>query len=48
MSTQATPELDGHEDFVNFMLDWLTPEERLAGHEPEQVASAQHHDTASA
>ncbi len=49
MSTQATPELEGDEDFVDFMLDGLTPEEkmmglsaeqRLAGLAPEHVALA--------
>ncbi|MFO0647017.1 MAG: hypothetical protein U0326_12320 [Polyangiales bacterium] len=49
MSTQATPELEGYEDFVHFMLDGLTPEEkmmgltpkeRLAGLAPERIASA--------
>ncbi len=49
MSTQATPELEGYEDFVHFMLDGLTPEvkmmgltpkERLVGLAPELIASA--------
>ncbi len=36
MSTQATPELEGYEDFVQFMLDGLTPEEKMMGLTPEQ------------
>ena len=36
MSTQATPDLEGYEEFVAFMLDGLTPEERMMGLKPEQ------------
>ncbi len=36
MGTQATPELEGYEDFVNFMLDGLTPEEKMMGLTPEE------------
>ncbi len=31
MSNQATPDLEGYEEFVAFMLDGLSPEERLMG-----------------
>ena len=31
MSDQATPDLEGYEEFVAFMLDGLSPEERLMG-----------------
>ena len=36
MSTQATPDLEGYEEFVAFMLDGLTPEEKMMGLKPEQ------------
>ncbi len=36
MSTRATPELEGYDDFVAFMLDGLSPEERMMGLKPEQ------------
>ena len=36
MSTRATPDLEGYKDFVAFMLDGLTPEERLMGLAPEE------------
>ena len=40
MSTRATPDLEGYNDFVAFMLDGLTPEERLMGLAPEHIVLA--------
>ena len=40
MSTRATPDLEGYKDFVAFMLDGLTPEERLMGLVPEHIVLA--------
>ena len=37
MSTQATPDLDGYEQFVRDYMTQFTPEERLAGLKPEDV-----------
>ena len=36
MGTQATPDLEGYKEFVAFMLDGLTPEEKMMGLAPEQ------------
>ncbi len=36
MGTQATPDPEGYKEFVAFMLDGLTPEEKMMGLAPEQ------------
>jgi hypothetical protein len=36
MSNQATPDLEGYKEFVAFMLEGLTPEEKMMGLAPEQ------------
>lgn len=38
MSTSATPDLEGYEEFVSKMKSEFTPQERLAGLAPQQIA----------
>ena len=40
MGTQATPDLEGYKEFVAFMLDGLTPEEKMMGIAPEHIVLA--------
>ena len=40
MSTSATPDLEGYEEFVTSMMAEFSPKERLAGLAPEQIVAA--------